>query len=86
MLLLANLKNEASKKDLCLAFAQGNHSDYPQNCKQIKKSNNPNNNNWGKKRDKSKKDVDAKSEDKDNNTQATAEAHVGGPNWTNIQQ
>ena len=32
MLLLANSKNEADKKDLCHAFAQGNHSAYPQNC------------------------------------------------------
>ena len=65
MLLLANSKNEAVKKDLCLAFAQGNNSAYPESCEQmvcflssqyaIKNNNNPNNNNWDKNGGKSKR-------------------------------
>ena len=42
----------------------------------LKKNNNPNNNNQDKKGDKNKKDGNAKSKDKDNNTARTAGAHV----------
>ena len=56
MLLLANSKNEAAKKDLRLAYAQGNLTAYPGGCEKMarflssqyakKKINNLNNNNW----------------------------------------
>ena len=35
MLLLVNLKNEIAKKDLRLAYAQGNLSAYPDSCEKI---------------------------------------------------
>ena len=87
MLLLVNSKNEAAKKDLRLAYAQGNLTAYPGGCEKMarfllsqyanKKTNNPINNNRGKKGDKNKKDDNAKSEDKGDDNAGTAGAHVG---------
>ena len=53
ILLLMNSKNKAAEKDLCIAYAQGNHSAYPSNMERIarflssqykNKNINPNNN------------------------------------------
>ena len=85
MLLLLNSRNNNAKKDLCLAYSQGNKAAYPLNLESmarylsamssIKSANNPRDN---KKEDKNgKKDNEPKSEDKDNNTIGTAGAHVG---------
>ena len=84
MLLLMNSKNNNAKKDICLAYSQGNKSAYPVNVESMvrylslmynmKKVNNPRN----KKGDKNGKNVDeSKSEDKDNNNTGTAGAHIG---------
>ena len=35
MFSLMNSKNKATKKDLCLAYAQGNHSAYPTNMEKM---------------------------------------------------
>ena len=81
------MKNKVAKKDLRLAFAQGNHLAYPDTIEtmarfilsQYKNKNvNPNNNSRDKKGDKNrKKDDEAKLEDKDNNNTGTVGADVG---------
>ena len=86
MILLMNSKNEAAKKDLRLAYAQGNHSEYPSTMEKMarfilsqykNKNINPNNNPREKKWDKNRKKGDeAKSEDKDYNNTGTAGTHV----------
>ena len=84
MLFLTNSKNEITKKDLCLALAQGIHSVYPGTIESmarflllqynIKTVNSPCN----KKGDKNRKKGDeTKSEDKDNSNTGTVGAHVG---------
>ena len=82
-----NSKNKAAKKNLLLAYAQGNHSAYLSNMEKMarcllsqykNKNINPNNNPCDKTEEKNgKKGDDAKSEDKDNNNTCTVDAHVG---------
>ena len=79
MLLLIYWKNISAKKDIYLAFAQGNHSACPQTVEKMarfllsqywNKNINPNNNLWDKNGDKNgKKGDEAKSEDKNRTTQ-----------------
>ena len=83
MLFLTNSKNEITKKDLCLALAQGIHSVYPGTIESmarflllqynIKTVNNLCNKNGDKNR---KKGDEAKSEDKDNSNTSSAGVHV----------
>ena len=74
-----NSKNEIAKKDLRLAYPQGNHTAYPTDIKTAARylttqySNIKYSNQW---RNKQKKVDDPKSEDKDNATTGTAGAHV----------
>ena len=82
-----NSKNEPAKKDLRLAFAQGNHSAYPDTIEtmsrflylQYKNKNiNPNNNPCDKEGDKNgKKGDEAELEHNDNNNAGTAGASFG---------
>ena len=83
MILSFNSKNNNTKKDLCIAYSQGNNTAYPLNFESmvrhlssmysIKSANNPRD----KKGDKNgKKGDEPKSEDKDNNTTGTTGAHV----------
>ena len=77
-----NLKNKTAKKDLRLAYSQGNNTTYPLNIEAMARylwtqysNNKPANQRGGKKGDR-KKDDESKSEDKDSNTIGTAGAHV----------
>ena len=77
-----NSKNKTAKKDLCLAYSQGNNIAYPLNIKAMARylatqysNNKPANQRGGKKGDK-KKDDESKSEDKNSNMGGTAGAHV----------
>ena len=77
-----NSKNGTAKKDLRLAYSQGNSTTYPTNIKIIVRylstqypNNKPANQPGGKKDDKKKGD-ESKSEDKDNITGNTAGAHI----------
>ena len=79
---LMNWKNENAKKDLRLAYSQGNNIAYPSDIKSMARylstqyaNNKPANQRGGKKGDKRKGD-DSKSEDKDSNTGGTAGVHV----------
>ena len=81
-----NSKNDNVKKDLRLAYSQGNKTAYPLNLESmaryllpmysIKSANNPRDRNGDK---NGKKGDEPKSEDKDNNITGTAGAHV----WRN---
>ena len=82
MLYLMNLKNKNTKKDLNLAYFQGNNTAYPSDIKSIARylstqyfNNKPTDQCGGKKGDK-RKGGDSKSEDKDSNTGGTAGAHI----------
>ena len=82
MLYLTNLKNKTAKKDLRLAYSQGNNTAYRPDIESMARylstqyaNNKPTNQRGGKKGDKRKGD-DSKSEDKDSNTGGTAGAHV----------
>ena len=82
MLYLMNLKNKNTKKDLRLAYSQGNNTPYPSNIESMARylsaqypNNKPINQREGKKGDKRKGD-DSKSEVKDSNTDGTPGAHV----------
>ena len=82
MLYLINSKNELAKKELHLAYSQGNNDNYPPNIKPMARylssqysNNKPAHQHRGKKEDKKKGD-DSKSENKDSNTGGTAVAHV----------
>ena len=82
MLYLMNSKNKHSKKDLRLAYSQGNMTAYPSNIKEMARylstqypNNKPTNQRNGKKGDKNRGD-DPKSKDKNSNTGDTACAHV----------
>ena len=82
MLYLMNSKNKNFKKDLRLAYSQGNNTAYLSNIKSMARylstqspNNKPANKRGGKKGDERKGD-DSKSEDKDSNTGGTAGAHV----------
>ena len=77
-----NSKNKLAKKNLRLAYSQGNNTAYPSNIKSMARylstqypNNKPAHQRWGKKQDK-KKGHDWKSEDKDSNTGGTAGEHV----------
>ena len=81
-------KNETAKKDLCLAYSQGNHTAYPPNIKaaarclsnqypNTKPANQRKSNKENKNKNKNKRTGDdTKSEDKDSNTGGTAGVHV----------
>ena len=82
MLYLMNSKNENTKKDLRLAYFQGNNTTYPTNIKSAARymstkypNNKPTNQRGGNKRNKRKGDA-PKFEDKDSSTGGTAGAHV----------
>ena len=82
MLYLMNSKNKLAKKDLCLAYSQGNNTTYPPNIESMARylsthypSNKPAHQRRGKKGDKRKGD-ESKSQDKDSNTGGTTGAHV----------
>ena len=85
MLFLMNSKNDNTKKDLRLAYSQGNMTAYPPTIKSMARylstqypNKNSANQRKGKKGDRNgKKEDDPKSEDKGNNTTGTAGAHVG---------
>ena len=77
-----NSKNKIAKKDLRLAYSQGNNTAYPPNIKSMARylstqypNNKPANQREGKKGDK-RKGCDLKSEEKDSNTDGTAGAHI----------
>ena len=76
-----NSKNETAKKDLRLAYSQGNYTAYPPDIKAVARylstqypNNKPANQRKGNKGNKRTGD-DTKSEDKDSNTGGTAGAH-----------
>ena len=80
---LMNSKNEHAKKDLCLAYSQGNMTAYPPNIKAMARylstqypNNKPANQRNGKNGDKNKGDY-PKSKDKNSNMGDTTGAHVG---------
>ena len=82
MLYLMNSKNKNAKKDLLLAYSQGNTTAYSSDIEPMARylstqytNNKPANQRGGKKGDKRKGD-DSKSEEKDSNTGGTAGAHV----------
>ena len=80
-----NTKNDNAKKDLCLAYSQGNITAYPPIIEAMARylsTQFPNKNSAhqhkGKKGDRNRKKGEApKSEKKDNNTTGTADEHVG---------
>jgi len=83
MIYLMNSKNKTAKKDLRLAYSQGNYTAYPPNIKAaaryLSTQHYPNNkpaNQRGSNNGNKRKGDDPKSEDKDNNTGGTAGAHV----------
>ena len=82
MIYLINVKKEIAKKDLRLAYPQGNHTAYPTNIKGAARylstqyPNNKPSNQCGSNRGNKRKGDDPKSEDKDNITGGTAGAHV----------
>ena len=82
MLYLINSKNENAKKDLRLAYSQGNNTTYAPDIESMARylstqypNNKPTNQRGGNKGNKRKGD-DPKSEDKDSNMGGTAGAHV----------
>ena len=88
MLYLMNSKNGHAKRDLRLAYSQGNMTAYPPTIKGMARhlstqypNNKPANQCNGKKGDKSKGD-NPKSEDKDSNMGDTAGAHIGDTTTT----
>jgi len=84
MIYVMNSKNETAKKDLRLAYSQGNHTAYPPNIEAAARylssqypNTKPANQHKGNKGNKRTGD-DTKSEDKDTNTGGTAGAHALG--------
>ena len=84
MLLFMNSKNNNAKKDLCLAYSQGNKFVYPLDVRSMVRylllmyNIKSVNNHCDKKGDKNgKKGDEPKSEYKDNNNQGIAGAHIG---------
>ena len=82
MLYLMNLKNKNTKKDLRLAYSQGDNTTYPTNIKSMARylstqypNNKPTNQRGGNKGNK-RKGNDPKSEDKGSNTGGTTGAHI----------
>ena len=74
-----NSKNEITKKDLQLAYSQGNHTAYPTDIKTAAwylTTQYPNIKSGNQRKNKQKKVDDPKFEDKDNATTGTAGAHV----------
>ena len=82
ILYLTNLKNNHAKKDLGLAYSQGNLAAYPPIIEGIARYlliQYPNNKSTNQRDDKmgdKKKEDNPKSEDKDNNMVDTVDAHV----------
>ena len=81
MIYVMNSKNETARKDLRLAYSQGNHTAYPPDIKTALylstqcPNTKPANQRKGNKGNKRTGD-DKKSEDKDSNTDGTAGAHI----------
>ena len=76
---LMNSKNEITKKDLHLAYSQGNYTAYPTHIQAAVwylSTKCPNNKPGNQRKKQNKKGDDPKSEDKDNITGDTAGAHV----------
>ena len=82
MLYLTNSKDENAKKDLPLAYSQGNNTAYPSNIESMARylsTQYPNNkltNQCGSKKGDKRKGDGSKSKDKESNTGGTAGAHV----------
>ena len=79
MIYLMNLKNKIAKKDLRLAYSQGNLTTYPTDIKVAAwylSTQYPNNKPANQRKNKIRKGDDPKSEDKDNSTSGTAWAQV----------
>ena len=82
MIYLMNLKNKNAKKDLCLAYSQGNNTAYLTDIESAARylstqypNNKPTNQRGGNKGNKRRGD-NTKSKDKDSNMGGTAGAHV----------
>ena len=74
-----NSKNEIVKKDLCLAYSQGNYPAYLIDIKAAAwylSTQYPSNKLGNQRKNKQRKGDDPKFEDKDNNTGDTAGAHI----------
>ena len=79
MIFIIYSKNEIAKKDLRLAYSQGNHTAYPTNIESAARylaTQYPNIKSGNQRKNKQKKADNPKSEDKDNATSGTARAHV----------
>ena len=79
MIYIMNSKNEIAKKDLQLAYSQGNHTAYPTNIELVPwylATQYPNIKPSNQRKNKQRKVDDPKSKDKDNTTSGTASAHV----------
>ena len=79
MIYLMNSKNEIAKKDLHLAYSQGNYTSYPANIEGAAwylSTQYPNNKHGNQRKNKPRKGNDPKYEDKDNITAGTTGAHV----------
>ena len=76
---IMNSKNEIARKDLRLAYSQGNYTTYPTNIEATARylsTQYPNNKPGNQPKNKQRKADYPKSEDKDNTTSGTAGAHV----------
>ena len=74
-----NSKNENAKKDLRLAYSQGDYTAYPLDIEEYLSTQYPNNkpaNQCGSNKENKRNGDDPKSQDKENITGGTAEAHV----------
>ena len=79
MIYLMNSKNKIAKKDLRLAYTQGNYTAYPTDIEAVAwylSIQYPNNKPVNQRKNKQRKGYDPKSEDKDNIMGGTAGAHV----------
>ena len=79
MIFVMNSKNEIAKKDLQLAYSQGNHTAYPTNIELAARyltTQYPNIKSGNQRKNKQRKKDDPKSEDKGNAISGTAGAHV----------
>ena len=79
MIYLMNSKNEIAKKYLRLVYSQGNYTAYPTDIEaaaQYLSTQHPNNKPCNQCKNKQRKGIDPKSEDKDNTTGDTPGAHV----------
>ena len=86
MIYLMASKNKIVKKDLCLAYSQGNYTAYPADIEAAARylfTQYPNSKTSNQRKNKQRKGDDPKSEDKDNTTGGNAGAHVEDTTTTN---